>query len=498
MKIVDATIAVAALVGVLSLVGCGAFDASKSGAGALPTTIRLATEIPLGDASSDEVEVFAREIEERSAGSITVDIRWQSFLGDEAGNPLAWTAYRGDPFTEVARQAQAGEVHLAMVPDFAWIELGAHSVAALKVPFLIDSVTLMKEVARRQGDQALAQLHGLGVTPLALLPGSIRHPVGFDHPLTSPRDFADQGIRFFDVAAKPLIEAWGGRAMDLAGTFGAAVMDGHVQGADSAFVHSMDLPRAGVFTGDVSHLATFNTLVASSAWWARLSPSQQEVVHAAAAAALDHSVETTRDDATAGRVYCGQGGTIVHAGDAQVQALKQLVQPTVDALREHPDTREVVRAIEGLKAALPPAVIAAECAPAPPPDRRGDPAETAAFPEGSFRAELTVEDFTDRGVDLVTARNHAEVWTLTFRDGQVWDIHCPGSTYSVSNGRVVVVLGRGDPGCGEIPGGELFSARWTFDGSVLRFSEIGPGIGGPPLQAFSEALWGSQDWVKID
>lgn len=489
--------AVTTLIAALVLTACGAFDASKSGGGVPPIAVRLATAEALGRAAADEVETFAREIENRSAGAISVEILWESYLGDDAGDPIAQNAYEGDPYAEVAAQVESGEVELALVPDFVWVERGAPAVAALKVPFLIDSVDIMNEVARRHGAESLAGLATLGITPLALLPESIRHPVGFDHPLLSPSDFQDRGIRVIDSSANAILTAWGARPVSLHGTFGKAVAEGEVSGADSAYVQAATLPQSGVFTADVSYTAKFNTLVASSTWWDALPPPARDVVTSAAAQTLEHSLATTEDDDEAGQAYCDRGGTIVHAGPERLDELRAAVQPIIDGLRADAGTRDLVGAIDAIRASSPAAVVAAECSPLPPPQLTGNPEETAAFPEGTFRAELTVEDFTDRGVDLGEANNHAQVWTLTFRDGQVWDIECPGTSYAVQDGRVSIVLGRGDPGCGTIPGLELFSARWTFDGHVLRFLDIGPGASGPAMQTFSEVLWGSQDWVKI-
>jgi hypothetical protein len=263
-------------------------------------------------------------------------------------------------------------------------------------------------------------------------------------------------------------------------------------------VQAATLPRSGVFTADVAHSAKFTTLVAARGWWEGLSASHREVITAAAESALAHALAATPDDDVAGRRYCDSGGTVVHAGPERVAQLVAAAADVIGDVRDDPANRALIASIEDLKSSLPPAPVAAECAPVPPPERAGDPVETAAFPEGTFRAELTVADFTQRGVDSGLAHDHDGVWTLTFRDGQVFDIDCSGTTYSVADGRISIVLGRADPGCGSIPGQELFSAAWAFDGRVLRFRDVGPGGSGPAMQTFSEVLWGSQDWVKID
>jgi hypothetical protein len=61
-----------------------------------------------------------------------------------------------------------------------------------------------------------------------------------------------------------------------------------------------------------------------------------------------------------------------------------------------------------------------------------------------------------------------------------------------------VVLGTGAGECGDAAGLELFSARWTFDGSTLHFFDVGEPNGGSPGRAFNDVLWGSTDWVKVE
>ena len=488
---------VAALSATLVVTGCGTVDAAKSGGGTPPMTLQLATGDPQGRASGLAAEAWAREIEEGSRGRIEVEVLWQSFLGADWEDPTAINDYSGETYSEVARQVEEGEVELAVVPDFAWVQRGSRTVEALKVPLLIDSVDLMIEVARRVGVEPLADLEDLDVTPLGLIPEGLRHPVGFDRPLTALADFEGSGIRSVDATAWPTLEAWA-RPVSIPGSFARAVEDGSVVGTETSFTFADTLPRSGVFTGNVTHTAKFTTLVASTDWWLSLSADDRSMIEDAAASTFSGVAETLSDEEEAGAVYCERGGTVVHAAESERSSLEEAVGPLVARLRADPLTAATVKTISDLKSELPPARTAAECSPTPPGQPpAGDPEQTAAFPQGTYRAELTVQDFTTRGVAEDVARNHADIWTLTFRDGQVWDIDCPGSTYSVRDGRVSIVLGQGDPACGDVAGGELFSAAWTFDGRVLRFHDVMHGVEGPTWQTFAEVLWGSQDWVKI-
>lgn len=494
-----ARIGAAGAVALVSLApACGAVDAAKSGGGLRPLSVDIVTAEQSAGAGSFAVDAFAKRVAAASGGAIEASVRWEAFLGADAEDPRKQNVYEGPTESEVARQVREGEAQLGVVADFAWIDLGATSLAALKYPFLIDSDELMVRVADELATPLLTDLPALGVEPLALLPEVLRHPVGFDRPFQSAADFQSRTVRIVETGAARVFQAIGADTLKIEGSFGPAVMDGTVHGADSAFARSGTLPVPGVFTSDITTVARFGVIVANSAWFAGLSAAQQDAIRAAAREAGEIVRRERTTEAEAAADFCALGGTVVHADLGALEDMRAAAEPLARSLKEDPTVRDLVSQIETLHKDTPATRPPPECRPAAPsaPLPR-DAGATTEFPEGSFRAVLTEQDFLERGVDTMTARNHAGTWTLTFRDGLVLDIDCAGSTYTVANGRISIVLGTGDPGCGTIPGGELFSARWRFDGSVLRFTDIGPGVSGAGSQTFSEVLWGSQDWVKI-
>ena len=493
-------LAAVTVVGVLVLTGCGGFDASKSGGGAEPIHVHIATGDPQGLPSSTAVETFAREIEERSGGSVIVDIRWRSFLGKDAADPSAINGHEGETYSEVARQVQDDEAELAIVPDFAWIDRGSESVEALKVPFLIDSVGLMREVARRFGDEALADLPSLGVIPLAVMPEALRHPVGFGRAIRSPADFDGHRLRMSDSASGDLLRAWGAEAVEIVGGFGAAVASGDIDGADSTFALASTLPDMGTFTADISYLAKFTTIVASSGWWDTLSDDQRQAVQDAAIATREEAMATLADDVAAGAAYCEAGGTAVHAGREAVRELEEAVRAVGDAMRTAPSTSGVVQRIEQLKAEFPPAEVAAECAPPaaalPPRAAVGDPEETAAFPQGTFRAELSGEGLHRSRVSLDLAQNHASIWTLTFRDGRVEVSIVPVRPTPWPTGDCRWCWEPETPTAATRPAGScsVRDGPTTVQRSVSPRSA--PAARGRACRP-SARCWGSHDWVKV-
>jgi TRAP-type C4-dicarboxylate transport system substrate-binding protein len=114
-----------------------------------------------------------------------------------------------------------------------------------------------------------------------------------------------------------------------------------------------------------------------------------------------------------------------------------------------------------------------------------------AFPEGVYRANLPGEFITSRGLPADRAYFDGGLHTQTFRGGR-WREHtdseanqpdCVG-TYTVTGSRVsVTCYGR-----------EIFSAAWSLDGDMLRFTSVRSGEG---QQRLAEVLWGGKPWRKI-
>lgn len=485
---------------IILLAGCAGVSAGKSGGGMAPQTVVLAVAESDGSPVVLDARVFAETLGAVSDGTLTVDVRFRAHLGDDADDPSASGGYHGMPYREVTRQLLEGEVALAALPDFAWAEAGAPGIAALKAPLVIDSDALMVRVAEEMGGDVIAGLRKIGAEPIVLLPESIRHPVAFDVPLRTTSDFEGRNLRVVDPFVGEALEALGADPQRIEAGYAQAVVSGDITGAESAFVQVATLPATGAYTSDIALGAKFNVIAASGDWYAGLSAHQRGWIAQAAEAALE-SARTSHDtDEVAAAAYCTGGGWVVHAQAGTSEEISDLVAPVVARVEASPGAGELLREIRALKADLPAPIPAAECTPAEyekPPATDSDGETTAAFPEGTYRARLTMEDFLSVGVDRATASNHAQVWTLTFRDGVFVDPGCLGSTYTVTGDRISVMLGTEGAGCGDIPGKELFNARWTVVDDGLRFTDFGPAAQGPSWQTFNETLWGAHDWVRV-
>lgn len=487
------------LAGVLAVAVAGCVssgeDASgtKAGSDARPTTLRLATVDVPGRPASDDVEEFARRIEALSEGSIQVEIRWEAHeaVVDEL-DP--------EPYDALAEQVLAGEVDLALVPDFTLVDRGANALRALKAPFLITSDALAAEVATGElAGELLAGVEDAGLIGLVLLPETLRHPIGFDREFRDAGDFAGATLRTFDDGAVDILRTLGadGRSAN-ANDFFAQVAAGEIHGADSAFAQFATLPTTGAFTGNITFFARLNVLVAHDGLADRLDERQWDVLRAAAAGTLDYVVDTNPTDAQSAQDHCDQGGVVVLAADDAVAAIERAAEPVYAELERDPDVRSMIERIGDLKRGIADPPVVPACAPATGPPDETAPPDPVAFPEGVYRLDMPAEFLIDAGIDAGAADDHAGLWTLHFEDGRFLDPGCPGSTYSVTDGRVSVVLGPEGPTCGSAAGGELFSAAWELDGDALRFVDVRSGVDGPAWQLFHETLWGGLPWTKID
>lgn len=485
-----ASLAVGSLLGGL-LGGC---TANKAGGGVVPQTVVLATGDSEGTPASDDVLHFAAAVKKLSGGAITVDVRWEAHEAITGPDDQ-------QPYATVAEYLESGEAELALVPDFVWVDRGAHRMAALKAPFLITSDSEVNAIVGSPiaGDM-LAELMEFGVHGLALLPDSLRHPAGFDKVFTTLRDFDGATLRTLDSQSAKLFQQWGARAVPLNGLdYPQAVFAGEVQGVDAAFARVTSSP-AGTFTGDITLFPKINALVASNSWFDGLGADEKRILTDAAQDTLEYVIATTPSDAQSAKDYCSRGGSVVLAGRDAVAELERAAEPLQTALRSDSRTRAAIQAIVELKADVenPTERVAACGESTSPPKEPPAPVGTqnVTFPEGTYRMEISKQAFLDAGVDAGTAADHTGVWTITFRDGVFADPGCPGGSYAVHDERVWVTLGA-EAQCGDPAGKILFSARWTYQDDVLRFIDVRSEAEGPLAQSLHETLWGSVPWQRI-
>jgi TRAP-type C4-dicarboxylate transport system substrate-binding protein len=480
---------VVALALALTACGGGKVGADKAGGDDAPVTLRVGTDDGPGRPAADQIEEFARLVEEVSEGHLRIEPVWHAG-GEDVDD---WDQV-------VARMVVSGELDMGMIPARAWDTEGVTSLRALHAPFLVTSDELVEEIVTSDlAKEMLSGLEAADVTGVALLPEGLRHVLAFGDPPLSPADFDGMLIRApRSDTTYALFEALGALPDDLPGddqAFLEGVRTGRVGAAESSFALAGTLPGPTTAIGNLTLFPKVNSLVINSDAFGDLTDDQRAILRDAGQRTLDWATGTTPTDADVAREFCKNGGRIVVADEADIEELQGAIQSVYDELEKDEATKRMIERIRELKQeAATPEVSVAPCgAETDDGTTAGDDEAQSAFPEGVYRMEMTAEFLIEAGVDRPTASNHAGIWSLTFQEGQFLEGTCVG-TYSVSSGRVTIHLGT-DPGCGTAAGLVLFSAGWTLEGDQLRFEDVRSGHGSDLLV---ETLFGGKPFTKIN
>ena len=349
----------------ICLAGCGSDDPEPAKSKETsPVTLRLATYDEQSATGGILIDHFAQTVHDLDP-TITIEPMFQAAEDEEAAIKLV----------------QAGDAELGLVATRAWDLVGVDSMRAINTPFLIDSTELLDQVVA--GDLAATMMEGLsaaGMTGLAMLPESLRHPFGTESAPLGVSDYDGATIR-----SPHSTTSW-----DVLGAFGAAPTfedDGYTI-AESQY----DQAPGPEGAGNVTLFAKADVIVISDAARPKVSDSQLDALTEAAETTRDWAIGTFPDDAAAAAGFCDNGGTIVAASAADIAGLGDAVAPVVADLKKDATTAGIIAAIEELKSGItvPAPVTACQAAAAP---------SQASLLNGTYRWEVTKKALMDVGVD---------------------------------------------------------------------------------------------------
>lgn len=362
-------------------------------------TLTIGTDDSPGVPSADQIQHFARQVADLSDGKITIEPRWHA---EGNGHPTDWDQ-------AVAAMVQSSQLDLALGPTWAWDELDVTTLQPLQAPFLVDSDDLVADIVQDEelSAQLMSGLERAGVVGLSLWPEGLRHPFGFEEPLVSPEHYDGEVIR----SAKSKAISWLFEALG-ATTTPEEPNSETMAGMQGEFV----LNPSGIATGDVTFFPKVNLLYANAETYAELGDEAVEVLTDAAAQTQTWAIDNTSDQ-VAGASFCGDGGTVVAAGEADVAALKNATRPVADRIAEAPGNQAIIDAITRLKSdTLDPASVA-PCT--GEQLKRHKPGKAEAALNGTYRYTVTPEDYAEAGIDENQAYHNAGVQTFTLEDGKV-------------------------------------------------------------------------------
>jgi TRAP-type C4-dicarboxylate transport system substrate-binding protein len=380
----------------LAAVGCGSSGDKAGGEEAGDTLVlTLATR----DAESWDAR-FAREVARLSHGTMRIDVR-----GD-------WRKDEADYERRTVEDVRAGKADLGETGARVWDTVGASSFQAMLAPFLVDSEDLELRILESPlGRRMLDGLEDAGVVGIAVAAGPIRRPFGVSRSFVRVEDFAGAriGIRLGRIA-KATLEALGAQPRgfvpgDLSGLDGAEL--------DPIVVANWGADRVGsTMAANVPLWPLPSTIFMNSEAYEELTTAQRAVLHRAGRAALRPDFEETVRLQRGGLgAVCERGGLIfVHASTPDLASLRAAARPVYDELERDPLTRELLAAIQKLRAQAPLPV-----APACP--ERPIPAPIGSAIDGRWRSTPTAAQLVAVGRSPAEAQAEQGSWIVEFRAG---------------------------------------------------------------------------------
>ncbi len=439
-QLAASTLASALAVAVLA--GCATSHrvrgADKAGGSDAPLVLRLGDVDTQDDPNTTWVlEYFGDQVAKLSGGTLRVHV-----IYDAAGQE------QPDVEAQVARKVRDGSFDLGWIGAAAWDELGVTSFQALHAPFLVTDDALLDKVAT--GPLAGNMLSGLreaGVQGLAVVPESLRNPVGLRRPLVSLGSFREARLvvtpsRATDAALRALgatpVHRLGKGDQDV-------IRRGQADGWLESLVGYFG---PDVVTANVSIFPALHTLFANPASLRALTDAERAALERAAARTLAHAVAKRHSAQAAIDAFCSGGraasatggGRVVLASRTERAALVRATRPVYSELERDPRTKSLISQIRALKRSLPPAPVLRVprgCSVPPESGPTGSTAPQATSKlDGTYRSVLTKADAIRSGEnpDLPVV---GEVSERTLRAGQ-WQIgEGPNrGTYEVIGNRI--------------------------------------------------------------
>lgn len=370
-----------------AVTGCG--DPSggfggKAGGPAAPVELLLVIgAVPAAVVGTEAVDRFVDLVDELSEGALAVRV------------------VSGSDSSEIDDVVD-GSADLGWSGTQALDEAGLSELRPFHTPFLIDSHELQTAVLEGEAPAAtVAAVSRLGLEPLALLAGSLRHVASSTGPLLGPAAWTGNRVWLHNLGIQAeAIAALGGQPFQ-GGYIRQRLIDGTAEGMEvtwHSYVTLADYLVAPYVVINEVLSPQVTVLFANPASMAALDEPHQTWLRDAAAQAAGWAAEhaangIVEDIATA----CRFGARLAVASPEQLAAVEQRVAPVHEHVRSDPASASTMAAIDALKARLAPPPLPAipdGCGfdatdlDRPPPSPLTAPGSTEDLPLGTYRYEL--------------------------------------------------------------------------------------------------------------
>jgi TRAP-type C4-dicarboxylate transport system substrate-binding protein len=453
-----------------TVAACSGSSSDKAGGAEKQEPVVLKFASITGDIQP-QLKVFAVEVARRSEQTLRVEFKPE------------WRG--GDPDAErgTIEDVKAGKVDMAWVGARVFDRLGVRSFQALLAPLLVDSYELEGRVF--DGEIPSSMLDGvgeLGVVGIGVLPGPMRKLLGVSHPFLRPSDFAGQVIG----GAKNELSVRTFQA--LGATLEALPAGGSLEGLDATEAHlgaiwSNRYNKNAKYVGaNVNLWPRPLVILMGKKVFESLTEKQQAVLREAATAAVPEALEEARaeDDETALQL-CRRSMTFAVASESELAELRTALEPVYAALRADAETNSTLDAITKLKSEVAAAAERPACT-------STKPAATASrIPDGTYETTLTRADWRKAGIPEEKG-GVPGVFRMIFDAGEL-TFDGPGDE-APANASYTVFRDQIEA---RFAADYIITARWSFDGKALTFTDIDCCGGNANAET---VMWASHPWVK--
>lgn len=471
----------------LSSAACGGAPPSRSGQATDP--IELSSETR--GAGTVGGDVLAQLVDDTATAAVRVSAPPERSYSD------------ADNEGDILEAVQAGKFDVTVIRAGRLADAGAASLAPLQIPFLVTSEEHASRLAAGPvADELMAGLADIGLMGLALVPGGLRHIMGYDTSIVVPGELtgAIVNTRPGD-ASEAIVTALGGTFdHSTAGVRGTKAETGELRGIELSYSQMSAVSSPAVVTSNLTLYTKFDVVVIRMDAWNGLSDTQQDELRSAAMHAALTTVATRGTEAKLLGRWCAQPwGSSVVATDAELQQWHTALQPLIDDESSTPSVSSLVAKIAELGHGLvapagevcgaatepvtsEPSISGEPTSETPPlitPSFSIEPSGPQDVLEGVWRMEVDKQKLLDVGLTLQEANANSGVWTLTIV-GNVATVdqpHGPDCTWEFTFAGTAVSVdfgAQGNDGCNGLDIGTyaLDSDRVTFHWDAERDYDV--------------------------